>query len=128
VKYIEPIWIHPELEGGGYSAAKVYECADFYVSAGGISSHVHAREHGNPMIVLFNFTDAGVGVVGSDQEWAEWKKLKTDEQKQEYAYRLLLHNLGIERFRLVLAGAYERGAREGRNALRRKLGELLSEE
>ena len=124
--YIEPIWIHPEMEGGGYSAVKVYECADFVVSLGSVAaaSPPHHGEH----IMLFSFSFAHVQVVGGEAEWADWKNLATDEERQEFAYRLLFMNLDAARFRLILADANESGSRNGRNSLRESLGELLSKE
>lgn len=85
MRHLDAIWTRPELKGGGFSAAKVYECDDFYVSAGGVSGHSVSMAHGNPMIVLFNFK-FGVEVVGSDAEWGEWKRQATDKDKREFAY------------------------------------------
>ena len=39
MKLIEPIWIHPLRKHCGYSAVKVYECDDFYVSGGGLNGY-----------------------------------------------------------------------------------------
>jgi hypothetical protein len=124
--YIEPIWIHPELGSGGYSAVKVYECADFDVSLGSVAaaSHPHYGEH----VVIFSFSFAHVQVVGGEAEWVDWKKFTTDEERQEFAYRLLFLNLDAARFRLILADANERGIRDGRNSLRESLDELLTKE
>lgn len=121
------IWIHEKMRGG-YSAAKVFENENFYVSIGGLNGHSHASQFEDSRIILVNFKNFDLTVVGGGDEITEYRKQANQTKIKSWAFRLLLNNLDIHWFKWLLDSIHSRGLKTGRNGLRSELASLLKEE
>lgn len=121
------IWIHEKMHGG-YSAVKVFENDDFYISIGGLNGHSHAQQFEDSRIILFAFKNFDLTLVGGGEEIVEYRKLGNQNQISNYVHRLLLNNLDVRWFKYLLEDAYNRGIKVGRNDIRSRMNSLLTEE
>lgn len=126
------IWIHPEMSGGGYSAAKVYEGDDFYVSLGGLNGYSHAQQFEDARVILFAFKNFDLTLVGGGKEYDEWREIQQKNSQEivwkNHVFKLLLSHLDETWFRWLLNDAYNKGTKVGRNDIRSQMNNLLREE
>lgn len=116
------LWIHPEIQGRGYSTVKQYEDEFVYVSVG--STHATLGRDHEPLISMrLQHTD--VTIHGGRQEIKEFKAAK---DKRDWVFRTVLNHLSPEWFQYLLNAQYTRGLKTGRNDLRSQLRQLLQEE
>lgn len=130
---IDAIWLDPKI-AGGYCAVKQYEDEFLYISRGQLNQFTHARDMGNPRLVVINFTLLDITLIGSTEQEQEFLKLleKNDARLpgklHRWALKLLVTHLDPQWFKYILDNAYNKGVKAGRNDIRKQLNNLLREE
>jgi hypothetical protein len=130
---MEAIWTNPKI-AGGYTAVKQYEDEFLYISRGSLNQYTHAKEMGNPRLVLIHFNLLEATLIGDDAQDIELLALletnnaSLPDRLHKWAFTLLVTHLEPQWFKYLLDKAYTKGVRVGRNDLRKQLNNLLREE
>src|SRR5579863_7331947 len=95
------IWVHEKMRGG-YSAVKIFENEDFYISEGGLNGYSHAKQFEDSRIILINFKALDLTVVGGGAEIESYRKQANQTKIKNWAFRLLLDKLDIQWFKWLL--------------------------